>query len=404
MYLPATVAIGIIHCGVNDINGTAGKAYRPQEIAENVISCGFKLRQRHPLMSIIIAGILPAMETNWGRKSRIVKVNEVLKGLCSQSGFRFIEPDESWVEEDGCINQNLFWRDGLHLNKKGCTKLKDLYVEAINASMCGITQSVPKDKQLPLPTFIPPQIDDNSYQHDPPRKPLIKIPSSHQCHNRPKSKKKKEKVLPIMSTQSKQPEPDDSTKKSVNNDPDDEKMDIKINKSKCYMFGLKFRVFFLLQVLFCLYFTFSVNSGVIMDVDVSIVQPNLFVDFFCFVKMFVVNFVDLLICLVTSGVLWDFFCLFSFTGFIFFMKKILFNLSRQRRPLTTYVLTNILILSLGTFWILNAYQKLHLQCCDTLPLNQPPELRAMNYIFYAKDNQCFTLKSYIFLEACRKIN
>ena len=255
MYLPATVAIGIIHCGVNDINGTAGKAYRPQEIAENVISCGFKLRQRHPLMSIIIAGILPAMETNWGRKSRIVKVNEVLKGLCSQSGFRFIEPDESWVEEDGCINQNLFWRDGLHLNKKGCTKLKDLYVEAINASMCGITQSVPKDKQLPLPTFIPPQIDDNSYQHDPPRKPLIKIPSSHQCHNRPKSKKKKEKVLPIMSTQSKQPEPDDSTKKSVNNDPDDEKMDIKINKSKCYMFGLKFCVFFVTGIiLFIFYF------------------------------------------------------------------------------------------------------------------------------------------------------
>ena len=64
MYLPASVAVGLIHCGANDINGTAAKAYRPHRIAENIILCGFKLRQRHPLMSIIIAGILPAEETN----------------------------------------------------------------------------------------------------------------------------------------------------------------------------------------------------------------------------------------------------------------------------------------------------------------------------------------------------
>ena len=35
----------------------AVKVYRPHEIAENIILCGFKLRERHPLMSIIIAGV-----------------------------------------------------------------------------------------------------------------------------------------------------------------------------------------------------------------------------------------------------------------------------------------------------------------------------------------------------------
>ena len=69
MYLPASVAVGLIHCGVNDINGTAAKAYRPHEIAENIILIGFKLRERHPLMSIIISAILPAEESNWGRKN-----------------------------------------------------------------------------------------------------------------------------------------------------------------------------------------------------------------------------------------------------------------------------------------------------------------------------------------------
>ena len=50
---------------MNDINGISAKAYRPHKIAENIILCGFKLRERHPLMSIIISGILTAEETNW---------------------------------------------------------------------------------------------------------------------------------------------------------------------------------------------------------------------------------------------------------------------------------------------------------------------------------------------------
>ena len=37
MYLPATVSVGLIHCGINDINGTSANVCRPHEIAENVI-------------------------------------------------------------------------------------------------------------------------------------------------------------------------------------------------------------------------------------------------------------------------------------------------------------------------------------------------------------------------------
>ena len=52
MYLPAFA--GLIHYGINDINIISANAYRPHEIAENVILCDFKPRERHPLMSIII--------------------------------------------------------------------------------------------------------------------------------------------------------------------------------------------------------------------------------------------------------------------------------------------------------------------------------------------------------------
>ena len=107
MYLPATVSVGLIHCGINDINSSSANAYRPHEIAENVILCGFKLRERHPLMSIIIMGILPTEETIWGRKSRIEQVNSLLKKSCSSQGFLFVEAAGCWRDSSGDINRSL---------------------------------------------------------------------------------------------------------------------------------------------------------------------------------------------------------------------------------------------------------------------------------------------------------
>ena len=72
MYLPATVSVGLIHCGINDINSTSANAYGQHGITENVILCGFKLREGHPLMAIIIVGILNA-ETIWGRNPGLSK-------------------------------------------------------------------------------------------------------------------------------------------------------------------------------------------------------------------------------------------------------------------------------------------------------------------------------------------
>ena len=37
MYLPATVSVGVIHCGINDINAASSHGNVPHKIAENVI-------------------------------------------------------------------------------------------------------------------------------------------------------------------------------------------------------------------------------------------------------------------------------------------------------------------------------------------------------------------------------
>ena len=47
------------------------------------------------------------------------------------------------------------------------------------------------------------------------------------------------------------------------------------------------------------------------------------------------------------------------------------------------------------------YQFLHLKCCDTMLKNHPHEWQVQNYIVRSSDNQFWSLRSYIFLSACR---
>ena len=60
IYLPVSIYVGILHCGINDI--IVDSAYGPHEIAKNIIECGTILTNRHPRMSVIVIGVLPAEE------------------------------------------------------------------------------------------------------------------------------------------------------------------------------------------------------------------------------------------------------------------------------------------------------------------------------------------------------
>ena len=82
MYLPATVSVGIIHCGISDIPGVS-TAYGPTQIASNIIMFGSTLQERHPWMSIIVAGLLSAEETFIGQNTQIDATNSRLEELCS---------------------------------------------------------------------------------------------------------------------------------------------------------------------------------------------------------------------------------------------------------------------------------------------------------------------------------
>ena len=191
MYLPATVSVGVIHCGINDINEASTHADIPHEIAESVILCGSKLKARHPLMSIIIVGILPIEEAFGGRKSsQIDKVNKILEESCQSHSFLFVEQARCWKDpSSGDINQSLFWLDVLHLNKKGCSMLSKIYADNIHnllqSATCQPHHYQPSTQDSS--TIPPTPMSSCSYVHVPPPEttysPNVAV-HHHHCHNR----------------------------------------------------------------------------------------------------------------------------------------------------------------------------------------------------------------------------
>ena len=99
MHLPATTSVGIIHCGINDIRGSCSSAFDSEEIAGNLISCGSKLQDRNPLMSIIIIGILPTEAAFQGEGARITAVNQALQKMCQNfKHFSYVDTNDLFVD------------------------------------------------------------------------------------------------------------------------------------------------------------------------------------------------------------------------------------------------------------------------------------------------------------------
>ena len=92
MRLPVTTTVGIINCGINNIRGFSNSHFSSHEVARNLVLCGEKLAEHHPLISIVIIGILPTEESFVGESLRIASVNKDLKVLCEKTQITFINP------------------------------------------------------------------------------------------------------------------------------------------------------------------------------------------------------------------------------------------------------------------------------------------------------------------------
>ena len=154
MYLPDSVSVVVIHCGTNNIGFNV---FRPHDIAHSVVSCGTRLREKFPHLNIIVAGILPRDTDGSTTTTKIQQTNDNLKTLCCDEGIVFIEQASYWTTSSGELNQNLFWKDNLHLNKRGCNMFAKSIARAINNSLPTppTPPSPPTLPFSPIPTLPP---------------------------------------------------------------------------------------------------------------------------------------------------------------------------------------------------------------------------------------------------------
>ena len=110
--LPDYVGVVVLLCGTNNI-----KHDLPHDIAHGVISCGTRLKEKHPHLTVIVVGILPRDGPTSKRRSKIQQTNDVLKMVCWNQGFLYIEQACHWTTSSGELNQSLYWKDNLHLSK-----------------------------------------------------------------------------------------------------------------------------------------------------------------------------------------------------------------------------------------------------------------------------------------------
>ena len=85
--LPDSVHVAVLLCGTNNIEHDL-----PQDIAEGVIACGTRLREKNPDLHVVITGILPRGLSPSETRKRIQQTNSHLRLLCWTKGFLFIEP------------------------------------------------------------------------------------------------------------------------------------------------------------------------------------------------------------------------------------------------------------------------------------------------------------------------
>ena len=79
--------------------------------------------KNHPNITTIITGMLPRDKTYSFRRAKIDETNKILKAKCKNlPQTYFMDQDEDWVKSDLILDENLYYKDFLHLAETGPEK------------------------------------------------------------------------------------------------------------------------------------------------------------------------------------------------------------------------------------------------------------------------------------------
>ena len=92
--IPLSVRAAVIICGVNNVD-----ADKPEDIALGLISCAASLREHNPQIHVFVTAILPRDLHVTSRRTKIRKINELVKSLClCEPEISFIEESSKWID------------------------------------------------------------------------------------------------------------------------------------------------------------------------------------------------------------------------------------------------------------------------------------------------------------------
>jgi len=103
-----------IYEGDNDI----ASEKKPEEIIDTAKELVAKLKEKNPDIKIVFISPKPSL-ARWHLKNEYMRLNSLLEKYCEDSGFGFANMWDSMLGEDGTPLNNIFIKDGLHMNKKG---------------------------------------------------------------------------------------------------------------------------------------------------------------------------------------------------------------------------------------------------------------------------------------------
>ena len=128
--IPKNLQTAIIHCGTNNIDKND-----PEDIKTAILSIAYFILEKKPQADIIITGLLPRDKEIFHQRKRRQIVNKKLGNWYQGNkigNVKFLKPGSDWVDENGHLSVNLYFRDFLHLNEKGNMKFAKIIVNSLH--------------------------------------------------------------------------------------------------------------------------------------------------------------------------------------------------------------------------------------------------------------------------------
>ena len=137
--LPAQLEITVIHARTNNVD-----KHPVHDIASGIIQIASYILSKKPGSNVIITGLLPRDEKATSiRRTKINAINHLLQHECqSQRNVTFLEPSEDWLQSNGDLRKQLYYRDFLHLVERGNSKFASWIQSAIERSMQGSRNAI----------------------------------------------------------------------------------------------------------------------------------------------------------------------------------------------------------------------------------------------------------------------